>query len=107
MKNFQNLYHIYGKIAERSILYYKDLQIKRKINEQNIMNQLIYKSKIDCKNHLMGLSKDCSNYVQSLRNANKIRKEMNKKQDNLLLIYQDFEWDDKNLYSDVMEISVI
>ena len=71
------------------------------------MNQSIDNSKMDCKNRLMGLSKDCSNYVQSLRNVNYILKEVNKKQDNLLLIYQDFEWDDKNLYSDVMEIPVI
>ena len=87
-----------------STLYYKDLQIKRKINDQNIMNQSIDKSKIDCKNRLIGLSKDCSNYIQSLKNVNKIRKEVNKKQDNLLSVYQELEWDDKNLYADVMEI---
>ena len=104
MEKFKNIYHTNGKIAERSALYYKDLQIKRKINDQNIMNQSIDKSKIDCKNRLMGLSKDCSNYVQSLRNVNKIRKEVNKKQDNLLLVYQDLEWDDKNLFADVMKI---
>ena len=104
MEKFKNIYHTNGKIAERAALYYKDLQIKKKINDQNTMNQAIEKSKIDCKNRLMGLSKDCSNYVQSLRNVNKIRKEVNKKQDNLLLVYQDLEWDDKNLYADVMEI---
>ena len=104
MEKFKNIYHTNGKIAERAALYYKDLQIKKKINDQSTMNQAIEKSKIDCKNRLMGLSKDCSNYVQSLRNVNKIRKEVNKKQDNLLLVYQDLEWDDKNLYADVMEI---
>jgi len=104
MEKFKNIYHTNGKIAERSTLYYKDLQIKRKINDQNIMNQSIDKSKIDCKNRLMGLSKDCSNYIQSLKNVNKIRKEVNKKQDNLLSVYQELEWDDKNLYADVMEI---
>ena len=104
MEKFKNIYHTNGKIAERSTLYYKDLQIKRKINDQNIMNQSIDKSKIDCKNRLIGLSKDCSNYIQSLKNVNKIRKEVNKKQDNLLSVYQELEWDDKNLYADVMEI---
>ena len=104
MEKFKNIYHTNGKIAERSTLYYKDLQIKRKINDQNIMNQSIDKSKIDCKNRLISLSKDCSNYIQSLKNVNKIRKEVNKKQDNLLSVYQELEWDDKNLYADVMEI---
>jgi len=104
MEKFKNIYHTNGKIAERSTLYYKDLQIKRKINDQSIMNQSIDKSKIDCKNRLIGLSKDCSNYIQSLKNVNKIRKEVNKKQDNLLSVYQELEWDDKNLYADVMEI---
>ena len=104
MEKFKNIYHTNGKIAERSTLYYKDLQIKKKINDQNIMNQSIDKSKIDCKNRLIGLSKDCSNYIQSLKNVNKIRKEVNKKQDNLLSVYQELEWDDKNLYADVMEI---
>ena len=104
MEKFKNIYHTNGKIAERSTLYYKDLQIKRKINDQNIMNQSIDKSKIDCKNRLIGLSKDCSNYIQRLKNVKKIRKEVNKKQDNLLSVYQELEWDDKNLYADVMEI---
>ena len=104
MEKFKNIYHTNGKIAERAALYYKDLQIKKKINDQSTMNQAIEKSKIDCKNRLMGLSKDCSNYIQSLKNVNKIRKEVNKKQDNLLSVYQELEWDDKNLYADVMEI---
>jgi hypothetical protein len=104
MEKFKNIYHTNGKIAERSTLYYKDLQIKRKINDQKIMNQSIDKAKIDCKNRLISLSKDCSNYIQSLKNVNKIRKEVNKKQDNLLSVYQELEWDDKNLYADVMEI---
>ena len=104
MEKFKSIYHSSGKIAEHSTYYYKDLQIKKKINDQSLMNQIIEKSRMDCKNRLMVLSKDCLNYVQSLRNVNKIRKDVNKRQDHLLLFYQDLEWDDKNLYADVIEI---
>ena len=104
MEKFKNIYHSSGKIAENATLYFKDLIIKKKINDQSTMNQAIEKSKIDCKNRLNGLSKDCYNYVSSLRNVNKIRKDVNKRQDNLLGLYQTLEWEDKNLYADVMEI---
>ena len=104
MEKYKNIYHSNGKIAENATLYYKDLLIKKKINDQNTMNQAIEKSKVDCKNRLQVLAKDCNNYMASLRNVNKLRKELNKKQDYLLLQYQNLEWEDKNLYADVMEI---
>ena len=104
MEKLKATYHSNGKIAENSTLYYKDLLIKKKINDQNTMNQAIEKSKTDCKSRLTVLSKDCNNYVSSLRNVNKIRKEVNIKQEYLLGLYQSLEWDDKNLYSEVMDI---
>ena len=104
MERYKNTYHTNGKIAETATLYYKDLVIKRKINDESTMNQAIEKSKIDSKNRLMVLAKDCSTYLGSLKNVNKLRVDLNKKQKNLLLLYQNLEWDDKNLYSAVMEI---
>ena len=104
MEKYKTAYHSSGKIAETATLYYKDLAIKKKINDQNTMNQAIEKSKIDCKNRLITMAKDCNTYYASVKNVDKLRKELNKKQDNLLLLYQNLEWDDKNLYSNVMEI---
>ena len=104
MEKYKNIYHTNGKIAETATLFYKDLIIKKKINDQNTMNQAIEKSKLDSKNRLMVMAKDCSNYVASLKSVNKLRKDINKKQEKLLLMYQNLEWDDKNLYAVVMEI---
>ena len=104
MEKYKNIYHINGKIAETATLFYKDLIIKKKINDQNTMNQAIEKSKLDSKNRLITLAKDCNNYVSSLKYVNKLRKDLNYKQEKLLLMYQNLEWDDKKLYSVVMEI---
>ena len=104
MEKYKNVYHSNGKIAETATLYFKDLIIKRKINDDATMNQAIEKSKMDAKNRLVVLAKDCSTYVGSIRNVNKLRKDLNKRQSNLLQLYQILEWDDKNLYAEVMEI---
>ena len=104
MESLKSTYHSIGQIAERATLYFKDLIIKKKINDQSTMNQAIEKSKLNAKNMLSQMSKDCNNYVISLKSVNKLRVDLNKKQNNLLLMYQNLEWDDKNLYSTVMEI---
>ena len=104
MENYKTTYHSIGQIAERATLYLKDLIIKKKINDQNTMNQAIEKSKLNAKNMLSQMSKDCNNYVTSLKQVNKLRLDINKKQNSLLFLYQTLEWDDKNLYSNVMEI---
>ena len=104
MEKYKTAYHNSGKIAETATINYKDLAIKKKLNDQNAMNQAIEKSKIDCKNRLITMAKDCNTYYASVKNVDKLRKELNKKQDNLLLLYQNLEWDDKNLYYNVMEI---
>ena len=104
MESLKSTYHSIGQIAERATLYFKDLIIKKKINDQTTMNQAIEKSKLNAKNMLSQMSKDCNNYVISLKSVNKLRVDLNKKQNNLLLMYQNLEWDDKNLYSTVMEI---
>ena len=104
MEKYKSIYHTNGKVAETAMLYYQDLIIKKKLNDQNMMSQAIEKSKIDAKNRLLVLSKDCSTYISSLSGVNKLRNELNIKQNHLLKTYQVLEWDDKNLYSDVMEI---
>ena len=104
MEKYKSIYHTNGKIAETAMLYYQDLIIKKKINDQALMNQAIEKSKMDAKNRLLIMSKDCSTYFTSLTGVNKLRQDLNNRQKNLLMTYQSLEWDDKNLYSDVMEI---
>ena len=104
MENYKSVYHSIGKVAEQATLYLKDLIIKKKINDQNTINQAIEKSKINSKSMLLQMSKDCNNYVTSLKSVNKLRIDINRKQSNLLSLYQTLEWDDKNLYSNVMEI---
>ena len=50
------------------------------------------------------LSKDVGTYFTCLTGVNKLRQDLNSRQRNLLLTYQNLEWDDKNLYSEVMSI---
>ena len=91
MESLKSTYHSIGQIAERATLYFKDLIIKKKINDQSTMNQAIEKSKLNAKNMLSQMSKDCNNYVISLKSVNKLRVDLNKKQNNLLLMYQNLE----------------
>ena len=50
------------------------------------------------------MAKDCSTYVSSLENTNVLRKKLNRKQKELLKMYEELEKYDKQLYSKVMEI---
>lgn len=104
MEKNKSVYHQNGKIAETAMLYYQDLIIKRKINDNQLLTQAIEKSRLDSKSRLQQMSKDCTTYLQSLSYVNGLRSELNTKQQSLLITYQGLEWDDKNLYSDVMEI---
>ena len=104
MEKCKNNYHNSGKIAESATVNLEKLIIERKINDDNLMNQSVEKTKIEFKNRIQTMAKDCSTYVGSLKNVNKLRTELNKKQKTLLLLYQNLEWEDKNLYTDVMSI---
>ena len=104
MEKYKSVYHTNGRIAENAMLYYQDLIIKKKLNDQSLMNQAIEKSKIEAKNRLLVLSKDVGTYFTCLTGVNKLRQDLNSRQRNLLLTYQNLEWDDKNLYSEVMSI---
>ena len=104
MEKFKSIYHTNGKIAENAMLYYQDLIIKKKLNDQILMNQAIEKSKLEAKNRLVVLSKDVSTYFTCLNGVNKMRQDLNNRQRYLLSTYQNLEWDDKNLYSEVMSI---
>ena len=104
MEKFKSIYHTNGKIAENAMLYYQDLIIKKKLNDQILMNQAIEKSKLEAKNRLVALSKDVSTYFTCLSGVNKMRQDLNNRQRKLLSTYQNLEWDDKNLYSEVMSI---
>ena len=78
------------------MLYYQDLIIKRKINDNQLLTQAIEKSRLDSKSRLQQMSKDCTTYLQSLSYVNGLRSELNTKQQSLLITYQGLEWDDKS-----------
>ena len=104
MEKNKNIYHSSAGIAEKSTIYLKDLVIKKKLNNDNIINQQIEISENESKNRLTIMSKDCEAYVKSLDYVNNMRIKLNNKQSKLLKLYEELEKQDKNLYSKVMEI---
>ena len=104
MEKNKNIYHSSAGIAEKSTIYLKDLVIKKKLNNDNIINQQIEISENESKNRLTIMSKDCEAYVKSLDYVNNMRIKLNNKQTKLLKLYEELEKQDKNLYSKVMEI---
>ena len=104
MEKLKNIYHSNAKIAEKATLYLKELIIKKKLNNEPLINQQIDICENESKNRLMIMSKDCSSYVTSLESVNVLRTKLNNKQTQLLKMYEELERDDKNLYSKIMEI---
>ena len=104
MEKNKSIYHSSAGIAEKSTIYLKDLIIKKKLNNENIINQQIEISEVDSKNRLTVMAKDCDTYVKSLDTVNAMRVKLNSKQTKLLKLYEELEKQDKNLYSKVMEI---
>ena len=104
MEKNKSIYHSSALIAEKSTIYLKDLVIKKKLNNDSIINQQIEISENESKNRLIIMSKDCNNYIQSLDYVNNMRIKLNKKQKRLLKLYEELEKQDKNLYKKVMEI---
>ena len=104
MEKYKNNYHECGKSAETAMLYYQDLVIKKKINDQTLMNQAIKKSKVEAENRLKIMAQTCAIYMQSLNVVNNMRNDLNIKQNSLLLTYQSLEKEDRFLYKFVMEI---
>ena len=104
MEKLKNVYHSNAKIAEKATLYLKELVIKKKINNDPLINQQIDICENESKNRLMIMSKDCSSYITSLESVNVLRTKLNNKQTQLLKMYEELERDDKNLYSKIMEI---
>ena len=104
MEKFKNIYHQNAQIAEKATLYFKELVIKKKLNNDPLINQQIDLCEQDSKNRLTVMSKDCGTYVNSLEYVNTLRTKLNIKQTKLLKRYEELERDDKNLYSKIMEI---
>ena len=104
MEKFKNVYHSNAQIAEKATLFFKELVIKKKLNNDPLINQQIDICEQDSKNRLTVMSKDCSVYVNSLENVNVLRTKLNLKQTKLLKRYEELEKDDKNLYSKIMAI---
>ena len=59
---------------------------------------------IDSKNKLGIMAKDCNNYIAQLDHVNECRQKLNEQQSRLLRFYQELEYDDRNLYTKLMEI---
>ena len=104
MEKNKSIYHASAGIAEKSTIYLKDLVIKKKLNNDTIINQQIEISENESKNRLTIMSKDCDAYVKSLDYVNNMRTKLNTRQTRLLKLYEELEKQDKNLYSKVMEI---
>ena len=104
MEKLKNLYHSNGQIAEKATLYLKELVIKKKLNNDSLINQQIEISENESKNRLQILSKDCGSYVNSLENVNALRIKLNLKQAKLLQRYESLEKYDKQLYANLIDI---
>lgn len=104
MENLKKIYHQSAQIAEKSTLYLKELVIKKKLNNEPLINKQIDLSENESKNRLSSMSKDCTAYISSLDKTNKSRAELNQKQSILLKTYQNLEKEDKTLYAKIMDI---
>ena len=104
MKKYRNEYHNSAIIAERATLNLKDLTIKKKLNNDKLINQQIEILETDSKNRLTAMKKDLSTYIMSLNGTNSTREKINEKQKNLLNYYQELEKEDKTLYFKIMAI---
>ena len=104
MENLKKAYHSSAVIAEKSTLYLKELVIKKKLNNDPLINKQIDISENESKTRLTAMAKDCTTYVASLDKVNVLRVELNKKQSKLLKMYQSLENEDKNLYATIMGI---
>ena len=103
MENFKRIYHTNAITAEKSTLFLKELVIKKKLNNEPLINKQIELSENESKNRLSLMAKDCNNYICSLDKVNKLRIEINKKQSILLKGYEKLEKEDKILYSKILE----
>ena len=104
MEKSKNDYHNHAKIAENATLYFKELVIKKKLNNDALINQQIEITENESKNKLTVMSKVCGIYVTNLEAVNVLRTKLNTKQAKLLKRYEELERDDKNLYSKIMTI---
>jgi hypothetical protein len=102
MLKYQKEYHNSAIIAERATLNLKDLTIKKKINNDKLIQQQIDILELDSKNRLSAMKKDLYTYINSLTGTNSSREKLNEKQKTLLKLYQDLEKEDKNLYFKIM-----
>ena len=102
MIKYKKEYHNSATIAERATLNLKDLTIKKKINNDKLINQQIEILELDSKNRLTAMKKDLNIYISSLNGTNSSREKLNEKQKSLLKLYQELEKEDKNLYFKIM-----
>ena len=104
MEGFKRVYHTSAMVAEKATLYLKELVLKKKLNNEALINKQIETYETESKSRLTKMSQDCTTYLSSLDVVNNQRIELNKKQSKLLKFYQFLEKEDKMLYSKIMEI---
>ena len=104
LERYQKIYQENSLMAEKATLYLKELVIKKKINNDPLINQFIELCEQDSKNRLTIMSKDISNYINTLEKINTLRIKLNLKQVKLLQKYEEYEKDDKYLYPKILEI---
>ena len=97
------LYHQKGKLAEKSVLDYK----KMELNSNSASNTLlIEKSENKAKEFVNEYIKPFNIYKESVNKANDLRSQFIKKQNNLLDIYYDLEDKTDVLNSDIIQIFI-
>ena len=104
LEKFKGIYHQSGKVAERATKDWKDFVIKKKINDNNLIKNQIVILENESKNRLQTMAKDCNAYSNQLDHTNEMRKKANEKQSSLLRLYQELEFEDRNLYYKLIQI---
>ena len=97
------LYHQKGKLAEKSVLDYKKLELNSNSPSDAF---LIEKSENKAKEFVNEYLKPFNIYKESVNKANDLRNEFIKKQNNLLDIYYDLEDKTDILNSDIIQIFI-
>ena len=104
MEKLKKTYHDSTLHAERTTIDLKEFEIKKKINDTEVINKQIKQLEGISTSCLVIAAKDCKNYVASLDAVNKFRVKLNNQQKELLNMYQILEREDGELYSKVINI---
>ena len=104
MEKLKKTYHDSTLHAERTTIDLKEFEIKKKINDTEVINKQIKQLEGISTSCLIIAAKDCKNYVTSLDSVNKFRVKLNNQQKELLQMYETLEREDGELYSKVINI---